>query len=256
MQFASWFLNNFGLFFGAIFLIYIYLMISRLTIIYDYLRSVSMGDESYQEEVGERDSLNFLKPFFRRLKRSATAGRESVIEAIWSEFEGRIGIHFSALNGYVNALILIGFAGTIFGSIGAFNEMFTGLARGETATVVFAAAWNSGLATALYTSLGAGVIGALVVTILYSRYLMTRMKRLETLVGLRISEITNEVSGAHNSRVKLQRIAANVASPSPTGDTPQEYFLASLTAQLSPSRAKARPGGMSPHRDNSRAAPE
>ena len=27
------------------------------------------------------------------------------------------------------------------------------------------------------------------------------------------------------------------------GDTPQEYFLASLTAQLSPSRAKARPGG-------------
>jgi len=55
--------------------------------------------------------------------------------------------------------------------------------------VVFAAAWNSGLATALYTSLGAGVIGGIVVTLIYSRYLMTRMKRLETLVGLRISEI-------------------------------------------------------------------
>ncbi len=192
MQFVNWFLNNFGLFFGAVFLFYIYLMVNRLTIIYDYLRSVSMRDESYQEKVGERNSLTFLKPFFSRLQRSAASGREAVIEAIWSEFEGRIGIHFTALNGYVNTLILVGFAGTIFGSIGAFNEMFTGLARGETATVVFAAAWNSGLATALYTSLGAGVIGGLVVTIIYSRYLMTRMKRLETLVGLRISEITNE----------------------------------------------------------------
>jgi len=67
--------------------------------------------------------------------------------------------------------------------------MFTGLARGEAATVVFAAAWNSGLATALYTSLGAGVIGGIVVTLIYSRYLMTRMKRLETFCGLRISEI-------------------------------------------------------------------
>ncbi len=44
-------------------------------------------------------------------------------------------------------------------------------------------------------------------------------------------------------------MAANIASPTSRGDTPQEYFLASLTAQLSPSRAKARPGGMSPHRD-------
>lgn len=189
MQFVSWFFNNFGLFFGVVFLVYIYLMINRLTIIYDYLRSVSIRDLSYREEVGQRDSLIFLRPFFVRLRAASSAGRESVIDAIWSEVEGRIGIHFTALNGYVNTLILIGFAGTIFGSIGAFNKMFTGLARGETATVVFAAAWNSGLATALYTSLGAGVIGGIIVTLIYSRYLMTRMKRLETLVGLRISEI-------------------------------------------------------------------
>ncbi len=196
MQFISWFLNNFGLFFGAVFLVYIYLMVNRLTIIYDYLRTVSMRDETYQEKVGERDSLIFLKPFFKRLKSSAGVSREAVIDAIWSEFEGQIGIHFAALNGYVNTIILVGFAGTIFGSIGAFNEMFTGLAQGETATVVFAAAWNSGLATALYTSLGAGVIGGLVVTIIYSRYLMTRVKRLETLIGLRISEINNGLDGA------------------------------------------------------------
>ena len=194
MQFMSWFFNNFGLFFGAVFLFYIYLMVNRLTIIYDYLRFVSTKDNSYRVNVGRRDSLTFLQPFFYRLQDADSSGRESLIDAIWSEVEGRIGIHFTALNGYVNTLILIGFAGTIFGSIGAFNEMFTGLARGETATVVFAAAWNHGLATALYTSLGAGVIGGLMVTLIYSRYLMTRMKRLETLVGLRISEIIGQES--------------------------------------------------------------
>lgn len=194
MQFMSWFLNNFGLFFGAVFLVYIYLMVNRLTIIYDYLRSVSMHDTTYQKRVGERGSINFLEPLFARLKKVSGASREAVIDAIWAEFDGRIGIHFTALNGYVNTIILVGFAGTIFGSIGAFNEMFTGLAQGKTATIVFAAAWNSGLATALYTSLGAGVIGGLVVTLIYSRYLMSRMKRLETLVGLRISEISHEFS--------------------------------------------------------------
>jgi hypothetical protein len=194
MQFFSWFLDNFGLFFGAVFLFYIYLMLHRLTLIYDFLRLVALADESYRRRVGEHPALTFLAPLFNRLQNSDGISREAVIDAIWSEVEGRIGIHFQALNGYVNTLILIGFAGTIFGSIGAFNQMFAGLAKGESATVVFAAAWNSGLATALYTSLGAGVIGGLVVTVIYSRFLMARMKRLETLVGLRLSELTGGVT--------------------------------------------------------------
>ncbi len=192
MNFFRWFLNNFGLFFGLVFLFYIYLMIHRLILIYDYLRTVESRGGDYRERVGDRACLKFLQPLFQRLRESEGSAREAVIDAVWSEVEGSIGIHFQALNGYVNTLILIGFAGTIFGSIGAFNEMFSGLAKGESATMVFAAAWNSGLATALYTSLGAGVIGGLVVTVIYSRFLMTRLKRLETLVGLRISEILRE----------------------------------------------------------------
>jgi len=192
MSFFSWFLKNFGIFFGAVFLFYIYLMIHRLILIYDYLRTVESPSRDYREAVGERACLDFLKPLFQRLRHSRGPAREAVIDAVWSEIEGQIGIHFQALNGYVNTLILIGFAGTIFGSIGAFNEMFSGLAKGESATMVFAAAWNSGLATALYTSRGAGVIGGLVVTIIYSRFLMSRLKKLEILVGLRISEIVGE----------------------------------------------------------------
>ncbi len=216
MRFLGWFLNNFGLFFGAVFLFYIYLMLNRLTLIYDFLRLVSLKDGGYRQRVGPRPELNFLEPLFARLAATTGSAREAVIDAVWSEVEGRIGIHFQALNGYVNTLILIGFAGTIFGSIGAFNQMFAGLARGETATVVFAAAWNSGLATALYTSLGAGIIGGLVVTVIYSRWLMARMRRLETLVGLRISEI---VACAADDEAAARYAPAILSAPTPAANS-------------------------------------
>ncbi len=195
MEFLRWLLNNFGVFFGAVFLLYLFLMIRRLTVLFDMLRLVPGGEGATVMPVGPRGPLVFLDQIFARLA-TATARKagsvDSIIDAIWSEVDCRVSVHFTALNGYVNSLILVGFAGTIFGSIGAFNEMFSGLARGEAASRVFMAAWNSGLATALYTSLGAAAIGGGMVTLLYSRVLMTRARRLETMVGLRISEIIDE----------------------------------------------------------------
>jgi hypothetical protein len=70
--------------------------------------------------------------------------------------------------------------------------MFQGLAHGEPAATVFVASWNHGLATALYTSLGAAAIGGTVITIICSKYLMSRARRLETMVALRINEIIEE----------------------------------------------------------------
>ena len=198
MAFIRWTLNNFGVFFGAVFLLYLYLMVRRLTILYDLLRLVPGDDRdpgSLPSRVGDDRALRFLHGFFGRLSQSVSTGKggvEGVIDAIWSEVDCRIGIHFTALNGYANTLILIGFAGTIFGSIGAFNEMFRGLAEGEATARVFVTSWNNGLATALYTSLGAAAIGGTLLTLLCSRFMMMRAKRLETLVGLRISEIMEE----------------------------------------------------------------
>jgi len=196
MAFIRWTLNNFGVFFGAIFLFYLYLMVKRLTTLYDMLRLVP-GADNYPArlQVGDVRALTFLSAFFKRLSEAASRGKgsaDAVIDAIWSEVDCRVGIHFTALNGYANTLILIGFAGTIFGSIGAFNEMFRGLADGEASAMVFVTSWNNGLATALYTSLGAAAIGGTLLTLLCSRFLMTRARRLETLVGLRISEIMEE----------------------------------------------------------------
>lgn len=194
MAFAGWFLNNFGLFFGLLFLLYLFLMINRFIIIFDYLRTVSPQQQDPWLNLSAHPALAFLDPFFARLAADGR-NREALIEALWAEVDGRIGIHFTALQSYVNTIIMIGFAGTIFGSIGAFNEMFAGLAAGRNAAEVFAGAWNNGLATALYTSLGAGVVGALIVTLLYSRFFMTRLKKLETLIALKIDQILNLEAG-------------------------------------------------------------
>lgn len=197
MEFIRWTLNNFGLFFGPVFLLYLYLMVRRLTILYDLLRLVPGCEDpgSPPSRVGDNRALSFLDGFFKRLSQAVArrgVSSDAVIDAIWSEVDRRIGVHFTALNGYANILILIGFAGTIFGSIGAFNEMFRGLAEGEASAKVFVTSWNNGLATALYTSLGAAAIGGTLLTLLCSRFILTRAKGLETLVSLRISEIIEE----------------------------------------------------------------
>jgi len=198
MELLHWLLQNFGIFFSLVFLFYIYLIIRRLTSLYDFLRHVPRGDGPTDLRADHSRALHFIAPLLDRLTQSVAAGRsgtESLVDAIWNEIDCRISIHFSAINGYVNTLILVGFAGTIFGSIGAFNQMFQGLALGKAAAEVFSDAWNQGLGTALYTSLGAAMIGGITLTSLMSSFFMTRAKRLETLVSLRISAILDGNNG-------------------------------------------------------------
>jgi len=195
MEFLRWLLHNFGLFFGATFIMFFILMVRRLAVLYDFLRLVPGGEAATSLQVGEHKALAFLNDLFNRMRQVVAKGGRSVdplIDAVWAELDCRISVHFAALNSYVNTLILVGFAGTIFGSIGAFNEMFTGLAQDREATKVFVAAWDSGLGTALYTSLGAAAIGGIFITIMFSRFFMTRAKRLETMVSLRIAEIVEQ----------------------------------------------------------------
>lgn len=195
MEFFRWLLNNFGLFFGGIFMTYLYLIIRRLTTLYDLLRQVSNEDELQFEPLDHDTPLDFLEPLFLKLKQTVVSGAgrpDEVIEAISSELDRRVSAHFTALSGYVNTLILFGFAGTIFGSIGAFNEMFQGLADGTPAAKVFVGSWNNGLATALYTSLGAAVIGGMLTTMINSRFMMGRAKRLETILNLQIDTVIKE----------------------------------------------------------------
>lgn len=189
MDFLKWFLQNFGIFFGSIFLIYLFLILRRVIILFDYLRHIPKETNDIMMQHSDTEAFSFLVPLFEKLKPgkySDNAYHQSVIDAIWAEIDCRISVHFQAISGYVSTLVLIGFAGTIFGSIGAFNEMFQGLAQGKEAAVVFAASWNMGLSTALYTSLGAAAIGGVVLTLIGSRFLLTRAKRLEAIVSFHI----------------------------------------------------------------------
>lgn len=192
MDFFTWFLENFGLFFGSVFLVYLFLMIRRVIVLYDYLRWIPLTEDTPVIETQSSRALSFLSPLFDKLKAAPddrSTFHQSVIDAIWAEIDCRISVHFQAISGYVSTLVLVGFAGTIFGSIGAFNEMFKGLATGKSAALVFAASWNKGLSTALYTSLGAAAIGGVVLTLIGSRFLLTRAKRLEAMAGLKICQI-------------------------------------------------------------------
>jgi len=190
MGFIKWFLHNFGFFFGVLFIIYLYLIIHRIILLYDILRYVP--DKNIDINKCNYNALMFLMPYFKKLddlKNKNGHSADALIDAIWAEMDCKISVHFMAINGYIYSLILIGFAGTIFGSIGAFTQMFQGLAQNIPPVTVFIKAWNSGLSTALYTSLGSAAIGGFMVSLLYSRYLMTKAKKLETMLSLTISDI-------------------------------------------------------------------
>lgn len=188
MEALSWLFKNFGFFFAAVFLLYIFLVIRSLVQLYDSLRHVT-------ENTVEGQALGFLQPLFQRLRQAhqrSTRSLDPVIDAIWADFDSRISSCQTTLNGYVSSLVLVGFAGTIVGSIGAFREMFKGLADGRAATEAFLASWNNGLSTALYTSLGSASIGAVIITLICSRWMQQRIKRLESRVSLTIADILEE----------------------------------------------------------------
>lgn len=199
MALLRWIMVNFGLLFGSLFLFYLFLVLRRLVMLYDGLRLVPVAG-GVSSPVGTLPALRFLEPLLARLT-CGSAARETLIDAIWIEVDRHIDGHFRALSGYVNTLILVGFAGTIFGAIGAFDKMFRLLARGEETAEVFAASWTGGLGTALYTSLGAAAIGGVLTTLLCSRFLAGRARRLDLLVALRISELLEmEVENDATSR--------------------------------------------------------
>jgi len=190
MDFIKWFIHNFGLFFGVVFIVYFYLIVYRFICLYEILRHVPKNIHTITHKKNCM-ALKFMAPYFKRLeclKHKNQSTVDPVIDAMWSEMDSQISVHFIAINGYIYSLILIGFAGTIFGSIGAFTQMFQGLAQNIEPVTVFMKAWNSGLSTALYTSLGAASIGGFMITLLYSKFLLTRARCLESILGLAISE--------------------------------------------------------------------
>ena len=198
MEFIKWFLQNFGIFFGGLFLIYFFLILRRILILKDCLRVVPIeisGSDGLLPNFENHEALRFLRPYLKKiyaLRNNKGPSVDAVIDAAWAEVDVYVTVHFPAINGYISSLILIGFAGTIFGAIGAFSEMFNGLGNDLAPAKVFTNAWSSGLSTALYTSLLAASIGGFVITVIYSRYLMTKAKRLESMVGLAISQVLEE----------------------------------------------------------------
>jgi len=186
--FLEFLVKNLGIIFTVIFLFYICLMAIRVVKLYNVLRYID------DNEKVNPSSLRFLKDQFQMLqetcKMSSNLLIENRIEQIWIEYENKIQAHFSAINGYIYSLILWGFTGTIWGTIKAFSKMGEKLFEKDmVAAEALSSALQGGLNIALYTSLVAATIGAIMVTFIYSKYMYQKAKRLEGVINEEIYQI-------------------------------------------------------------------
>lgn len=180
--FLEFLVKNLGIIFTIIFLFYACLIAIRIVKLYNVLRYVG------REEKINPSSLRFLKDQFQMLRDACNLSSnlliENRIEQLWIEYENRVQAHFSAINGYIYSIILWGFTGTIWGTIKAFSKMGEKLFEKDLAAAeALSSALQGGLNIALYTSLVAATIGAIMVTYIYSKYMYQKAKRLEAAIN-------------------------------------------------------------------------
>jgi len=176
--------NNIGIIFTLIFLFYLCLLAVRMVKLYDIFRYL---DKKWPHSTTSR-VLPFLKEQFSMLlhacQKENTILIENRIEQLWIEYERNVQAHFSAMNGYIYSLILWGFTGTIWGTIKAFGRMGESLFEKDIqAAEALSAALQGGLNIALYTSLFAATLGAVMVTYIYSHWMYGKAKRLESAIN-------------------------------------------------------------------------
>lgn len=181
MAFFFWLYSNLGAFFVAVFMLYLYLVIYRFTALWRILSQVGKRPDS--SPVIAR--ISSVESMLHELGKGCGTELEDslLIDAIWLEQENCVAVHIRALNAYMNSLILFGFAGTIMGCVNAFNNLFHGMDAGGNMAKVFMGTWDSGLNTALYSSLAAALLGGGLMTLLHSGLIMGRCKRLEALLN-------------------------------------------------------------------------
>ncbi len=111
------------------------------------------------------------------------------VEQVWLEYETEISSQVASIGGIVNSAILLGFFGTIYGTIFAFQDMTRGLSvQSVQVTTAITQAFEGGLNTALLTSLLSSAMGAIVIFFLAVRT-QPRLKAFEREINERISVI-------------------------------------------------------------------
>jgi hypothetical protein len=232
MAVFQWILKNFGIVFGPLFLWYLFCTIRRAVVLWDLLKFIPGETDMTTSARARSDSVAFLAPLFARLTRAAASGavsaQEALRAAIMCEFDARIGVHFAALKNYMNTLIMLGFAGTIFGAIGAFGDMLGGLEQGRHTSEVFLSSWEHGLSTSLYTSLAAALIVGPALPFLSSRILFVRAQRLESIINISIADIVEEYAPCTDHGAQAASLETGMSSTSEkTSSASSSSFLQS-----------------------------
>jgi len=142
-----------------------------------------------------KQELGDLLAVARNGSGGSEAGLNLAIEAVWRRVDECSYFYLSGLNAYVYSLILWGFAGTIYGTMAAFQEISR--AFGETPDKLFdvvQAGLSGGLTIAMWSSLIAAVLGAVVAVL--RRMLLRCVVDFEHVVAKEISARVNRPSDA------------------------------------------------------------
>jgi len=145
---------------------YLYAMIYRSI----KVRTVYKAARSYGSTgmvSGEWRSFDILLQQVKETYRQGMVdAAENRIDEIWIQFRSQVSSHIEAVRGYVNALILWGFAGTLFGSFMALFQMGQVLTQSSVSARIAGTAGilRDALSLAMITSLVASVIAAIAIT--------------------------------------------------------------------------------------------
>ncbi len=191
--FVEFLVKNLGIIFTLIFLVYLCLMAIRIVKIHNVLRYTATDKNKQLIPL----SLPFLKTQFEMLQNACKSENsiliENRIEQLWIKYEHMVQTHFAAINGYIYSLMLWGFTGTIWGTIKAFSRMGETLFEKDIqAAEALSSALQGGLNIALYTSLVAATIGAVMVTYIYSKQMYEKSKLMEAAINNEIYRVVEK----------------------------------------------------------------
>ena len=132
---------------------------------------------------------------------------ENRIDEIWNQYYASIVASKESISGYVNALILWGFAGTLFGSFMALFQMGNALTLPSVSARIAGTAGilRDALSLAMLTSLLSSIIGAVVITFLCSGFLNRWIHRIASILNDQIHEIqvSNNISNGQLNKNEL-----------------------------------------------------
>jgi hypothetical protein len=154
-------------------------------------KNYKFDDSILQDEIKEMRSILEKPGVWAQLR------IDQALSLLWHKIDEVSYFRINCLNGHVYALILWGFAGTIYGAIGSFQALGLAFEQGVAPGQAIQLTLKEGLSLALVSSLLASFIAAGVVFI--KRFLLQVISDYERFIQTQLANIFKDSEGMENS---------------------------------------------------------